>query len=348
MSGALSRRDFLKIGGLSLAALAFHPFPYHALPWPPGETAYRDMAGRVTNKSVFVYVQPDLNSRRIHKIERDRILPLVEEITSPYGPAHNPRWYRLFDGYIHSAHIQRVENATLNKPLLSVAESGHLGEVTVPYTQTMYKSRKGFWMPLYRLYFQSIHWITGLVESPEGKPWYRLTDEWLKVHYYIPVEHMRVISPEELSPLSPNVPQTEKRIEISLDRQLLEAYEGNNPVIRTRISSGKRYMETPQGEFQVDRKYPSKHMGDGGLTSNLHAYELVGVPWVTFFHRAGIACHGTFWHDNFGTPMSRGCINMRNQDAKWLFRWCLPTYDLQIKDRSGWKLTGAGTTVIVT
>ncbi|OQX62000.1 MAG: hypothetical protein B5M51_06740, partial [Anaerolinea sp. 4484_236] len=42
---------------------------------------------------------------------------------------------------------------------------------------------------------------------------------------------------------------------------------------------------------------------------------------------SGVAIHGTYWHNNFGYPMSHGCINMRNQDAKWLYRWTTPPYD---------------------
>ncbi len=47
-----------------------------------------------------------------------------------------------------------------------------------------------------------------------------------------------------------------------------------------------------------------------------------------FFHEAGYAFHGTYWHDNLGTPMSRGCVNMRIEDAKWLFRWVRPIHEL--------------------
>jgi hypothetical protein len=65
-------------------------------------------------------------------------------------------------------------------------------------------------------------------------------------------------------------------------------------------------------------------MGDGNLASDIEAYELVGVPWTSFFTMTGYAFHGTYWHDNFGVPMSRGCVNMRPDDAKWLFRWSTP------------------------
>ena len=65
-------------------------------------------------------------------------------------------------------------------------------------------------------------------------------------------------------------------------------------------------------------------MGQGRLTDNLADNTLLGVPWTAFFHETGVAFHGTYWHDNFGSPMSHGCINMRNSEAKWLFRWTSP------------------------
>ena len=77
-------------------------------------------------------------------------------------------------------------------------------------------------------------------------------------------------------------------------------------------------------------------MGDGQLTAEIEAYELPGVPWTTFFAPNGVAFHGTYWHDNFGMTMSRGCVNMRTEEAKWLFRWIMPAvaYDPGMLDVS--------------
>ncbi len=83
-------------------------------------------------------------------------------------------------------------------------------------------------------------------------------------------------------------------------------------------------------------------MGDGNLTDDLEAYELPGVPWVSFFHSFGIGFHGTYWHNNFGTWMSHGCVNMRNEDAKWLYRWTTPKIHF-----SEWYKMGRGTLVQV-
>jgi hypothetical protein len=57
--------------------------------------------------------------------------------------------------------------------------------------------------------------------------------------------------------------------------------------------------------------------------------------------------HGTYWHTNFGLQMSHGCVNMLNEDAKWLFRWTTPIYDQEIESPSDWELTGNGTRVHV-
>jgi hypothetical protein len=39
---------------------------------------------------------------------------------------------------------------------------------------------------------------------------------------------------------------------------------------------------------------------------------------------SGYALHGTYWHENFGQPMSHGCVNLRTADAQWLFNWAGP------------------------
>ena len=79
----------------------------------------------------------------------------------------------------------------------------------------------------------------------------------------------------------------------------------------------------------------------GNLLADVDNYVLPGVPWSTFFTPVGHAFHGTYWHENFGTNMSHGCINMRSEEANWIFRWVLPTHttDAVSNDR------GQGTTV---
>jgi len=162
---------------------------------------------------------------------------------------------------------------------------------------------------------------------------------------------MRVIQPEELAPISPDVPWEAKRIEVNLLDQKLTAYEGDEVVLHTLVSTGIPNMNlpgqiptaTPKGRFNIEVKMPSKHMGDGDLTDDIFAYELPGVPWNCFFHETGVATHGTYWHQNYGRKMSHGCVNMTPEEAKWLFRWTFPQSLEEI-----WEQRGFGTTVWVT
>lgn len=344
---ALSRRDFLKLGATSLGCLAFGVHVESAFDIPTENTSYPSRTARVAARHVYAYAQPDPNSQRKYKIRRDTLLHLLEEQISAAGPEHNPLWYRISQWWVHSGNIQRVEDAHTNEPLKHVPKDGMLGEVTVPFAQTYWRIRNGFWVPMYRLYYNSIHWITDVLESPEGDPWYLLADERLRVRYAAAAQDFRPIEPSELAPISPDIPMEEKRIEVSLSGQHLLAFEGKREVFSAKVSTGKRYMETPAREFQVDRKYPSRHMGWGALTPDIDAYELVGVPWVSFFHRSGIAFHGTFWHNDYGKPTSRGCVNLTPEDALWLFRWSQPSYEPPVSYPENRYLLGSGTAVFV-
>ncbi len=120
-----------------------------------------------------------------------------------------------------------------------------------------------------------------------------------------------------------------KRIEVDLTNQKVYAYEGNQKVYEFLISSGKWYP-TPTGTFNIWGKYRYIKMSGGNPTLGTYYY-LPNVPFVMFFGNAkipasrGFSLHGTYWHNNFGRPMSHGCVNMRTEDAEVLFYWSQPT-----------------------
>ena len=60
----------------------------------------------------------------------------------------------------------------------------------------------------------------------------------------------------------------------------------------------------------------------GGSTGG--GWDLPGVGWTSLFIGNGVAIHATYWHNNYGEPMSRGCVNARPEDSKWIFRWTQP------------------------
>lgn len=324
----ISRRDFLGLMGLSCLSTAGAPgFP----PPPYGLETPRGL-GRVATSSIGLYKEPAFRARRLGKLTRDELINVLTHEVADDGPPHNPIWYRVPDGYVHSGRIQLVRWEP-QIPKRDIPPGGALFEISVPYTRT-YRHADPASEPIYRLYYQSTAWVEALVVGADGRDWYQLIDDLLKVRYFARAEHLRCVSPDELTPLSPQVPAHKKRIEVSLADQELRAFESGDLIFKTSIASGIPSSDptdngvpttTPSGEFYVEIKMALRHMGDGHLTSDLEAYELPGVPWVSFFHLTGVGFHGTYWHNDFGHPMSHGCINMRPEEAKWLYRWTAPT-----------------------
>ena len=118
--------------------------------------------------------------------------------------------------------------------------------------------------------------------------------------------------------------QGEKWIEVSLDDQMLYAWEGGRLANQFLISSGIDDNPTVTGLFRIWARTASQTM-DGGDRAAGDYYNLPNVPWVQYFYH-GYAFHGAYWHNNFGTPMSHGCVNLTIEDAQWLFNWAFPDW----------------------
>jgi LysM repeat protein len=108
-------------------------------------------------------------------------------------------------------------------------------------------------------------------------------------------------------------PVSGRWIDVDISSQRLTAYQGNKAVFSALISSGLPRTPTVIGRFKIYTKRVSTRMRGPG-------YDLPGVPYTMYFYK-GYALHGTYWHHNFGHPMSHGCVNLRTQDAAWLFNW---------------------------
>jgi len=333
MSSSFSRRDFLKLGGLAFGGLALQPKVLGHSVKPSDAVSLVRVA---SDHDVQIYDQPEYpryndKVKVVTSRKKDQLLYVYEKFEAETGPEFNPYWYRVDEGYAHTAYLQPVETR-LNDVVSFVREEGELFEVTVPLTQSYRLSKFNGWEKLYRLYYRSTHWVTGIESGPDGALWYKILDELLKINYYVLAAHMRKVPFDELTPVSPRVAPEDKRVEVSLAEQRLIAYEEGAVVLDTKVSTGIPGLNTtngipshtPSGNWLVFSKMPVRHMGNGNITSDIYSYELPGVPWVSYFHEWGVAFHGTYWHDNFGNEMSHGCVNMRPDEAKWLFRWLTP------------------------
>jgi lipoprotein-anchoring transpeptidase ErfK/SrfK len=122
--------------------------------------------------------------------------------------------------------------------------------------------------------------------------------------------YSRLLPPEVVS-------NGEKWIDVNLTSQTLVAFEGSAPVFQSLVSSGTADHPTVTGQFRIWLRFSSQDMNGRRLG---YDYFLKDVPYVQYFYQ-DYALHGTFWHNNFGTPMSHGCVNLPTPSAEWLFTW---------------------------
>jgi hypothetical protein len=339
MKKSLSRKNFIHLAAAGLGGLALAPFGriYQIQDFPVAERLGRVNAGKVEIKS-----RPDAESKTEGVLYEDAIVPWIQEKIGPNRYRTNQRWVETPDGYIWSPYLQPVENQP-NEPQKALEETslgpGMWVEVTVPYVDMImdnpparspgFEDRLAMGLPL-RLYYSQITWVDQVRVGDDGQTWYRVNEPyggygdilWGRAAAFRP------ISPEEMSPIHPEV--QEKRVVINIAYQTLACYEGSKEVYFTRISSGALWnaagervdaWSTPLGEHPIWRKLVSLHMS-GGTTGG--GWDLPGIGWTSLFVGSGVAIHSTFWHNNYGEPMSRGCVNARPEDARWVFRWANP------------------------
>ena len=320
MDLSFSRRDFLKAAGAGLLALFLADLRMARV-----GAAAAPKQGRSTLSGIEVLREPFFIAPLQQALGKDEVVEISAEVQGDqgHGNAFNSTWYQIRDGgYVYSGGLQPVE--TLHqKPVFDIAKTGALGEVTVPFSDTR-RASSVFAKRGYRIYFSTTHWITGIVVNRDEKSiWYKIYDRQTLETLYVPAHEVRVLSAADFSPLSPNIPQEYKHIYVDLTTQTVTAFEGEKAMFSARCASGARGSETPKGGFSTYHKGPSVHMtnqGDG--TEN--TYHLPGVPWVSFFTGTGVAFHGTYWHNDYGRPSSRGCVNLTSSDSKFVYRWSRP------------------------
>lgn len=313
MRNYVSRRDFMKLASVAAMSLPFNSvFRYGVLT----SVSLDNHLGRTT-RSMHYYIEPGFSSESLGFYNTDTVVRIFEERIGESKVEHNAIWFRTDDGWINSTFVQPVKRE-INKPQLELPEGGLLCEVTVPYTQAwlvdQYNRKR-----VYRYYYGSTHWVYYAFKTSEGNSWYRVLDDRTNDSYIVMAEDLRPVTAAELTPISAHI--RNKHIEVDLSGQRLTAFENEKPVFSAKIASGYFEGDTPIGEFRVERKQPSRHMAARTPTTE---FDLPGVPWVCYISWTGVSLHGTYWHNNYGTPQSHGCINLTPEASKWIYRWTEP------------------------
>lgn len=333
----ISRRDFLKLATLGAGALAFRPFEKTVLP----EFPQADKLGRITVGKVDVFMHPDANSQIIGALYEDNVVPWIRESVGIMPGRINQRWVETPYGFIWGGNLQPVWNkpniVVTNLPATSLGQ-GMWVEVTVPYVDLILDNpparaswlqyRESIRLPA-RFFYSQIIWVDQIRADESGQMWYRLNEKYGSGDlFWGQAEAFRPLATDEISPINPLA--EEKRIVVKIWEQTLSCFEGKTEVHFARISSGALYdawgnrvdvWETPVGEFPIWRKAISLPLSGGSASAG---WSLPAVGWVSLFVGSGVAIHSTYWHNNYGEPSSRGCVNASPFDAKWIFRWSQP------------------------
>ncbi len=337
-STPFSRRDALKAGTLLAGAAASQGYSFGH-----GQTEFpkSERLGRVALASVDTYARPDATSTPSGRLYGDMVVAWYRELVG-YNPYRfSQRWVETSEGYIWAGGLQPVLDRP-NVPLSDLPETslgrGRWVEVTVPWVDIYLanppaRSPSLKENPTPRLYYSQILWVDEIaVSETTGVALYRLTEKYGYGDIFLAsARAFRPLEAEDLAPIHPEV--EEKRVVVDVTRQSMSCYEGTTEVHYCRVSTGAKFdssgnavdeWATPIGPHPIWRKVVSLHMS-GGTTGG--GYDLPGIGWSTLFSGNGVAIHSTFWHNNFGVPMSHGCVNARPVDAQWIFRWTTPHVD---------------------
>jgi lipoprotein-anchoring transpeptidase ErfK/SrfK len=350
----VSRRDFIKLGGLGLTSMALSRFTPRARPdlpqFPEGERLGR-VAVTPNFYSTRLMSQPNENATAIRNVAQDEVVVWLRDVVgSSVMGRTNRRWAQTPDGFIYATDLQPVRNLP-NQALTAIPDgkSGFWAEVTVPYVDLLLQGAPispGIKYDLQtnqpvRLYYGQVVWIDQLGAGQDGTVLYRVNEDAGHGYgygdlFYAEGAGFHALTNDDVAPINPHVDPASKKIVVDATpgHQMLSCLEGNSEVYFCRVSTGYgETFSTPTGDQAISWKIFSIHMAAN--TGSDSGYDTMAVPWPVFFNRpAGAAIHGTFWHNDFGVRRSHGCVNVSPEDAKWIFRWSAPYLSL---DQSEWR-----------
>jgi lipoprotein-anchoring transpeptidase ErfK/SrfK len=158
--------------------------------------------------------------------------------------------------------------------------------------------------------------VYGTAVAANGEVWYQVG------HYPDPELYIHSSLVDYVAPLAGALQfHTGRWIDVNLSQQTITAYQDAQPVLLSQISSGKPGHETLTGTWHIYWRLLKQDMDGGGESPDSPYYNLKDVQWVQYFQMTGQALHAAYWHDNFGRPMSHGCVNLTYQTSNWLYLW---------------------------
>lgn len=354
----LSRRDFIKLAGLGAGAMAFRSFNGILPTFPIQDFPKGERLGRLT-ATLEYRSAPRMDYPPLAKVYEDSVVPIVHEVIAASNDLNyfNQRWFETPNGYLYAGYVQPVRNLP-NEPLKEIpaGKNGFWAEVTVPYVDQIIdnppprspRTKDLIAVGKYpRLYYSQVVWIDQIKQGDGGQILYRFNEDGGRPPsvtgggfgdlFWSDARAFRVLTADDVAPISPTVDPNEKKIIVRATKQeqSLSCYEGQTEVYYCRCSTGyvspdpTADKSTPLGEHTTWRKTLSIHMAAGTTGAG---YDTPAVSWTNLFSGTGIAIHAAFWHNHFGMQISHGCVNVAPEDSKWICRWTAPTISLDEAD----------------
>lgn len=382
LNKGINRREFLKYSALALGGLAFSKNNLKNVFAAEGSNILQQdqpiefpvnrLLGRAClgewGSWINIRSEPFMEAPSIGKAYFDEVFEWKQEIVTNQLDQYriNQRWVETTEGYIYADELQKVRHI-LQEPMSELPEQsdgskGMWVEITTPYTNiglTKPKENYQWWirdpLAIYpRVRYSQVYWASEIRQNPStGKTQYLLQQKigaWPDT-YWVDAEVCKYISPDEISPINPEVENKSILIQMrGVGLQTLTCFEGDEEVFFTTVTTGGRNFETgdwitPLGKHTPWRKNISMHYSAGGPFANAD-YDLPGVGWNFGIEPGGVFIHSTYWHNAFGIMLSNGCINCRPEDAKWIWRWVDPQVSYVEGDKI-WSGHGISTPVTV-
>lgn len=119
-----------------------------------------------------------------------------------------------------------------------------------------------------------------------------------------------------------------RTVEVDLGEQRVYLKENGAVIDSWAVSTGRAGADTHPGRYNIGWKTPVQDMS-GTTRDSGTAYTQENVKWVMYFN-GNQAIHGVYWHNNWGTRMSAGCVGMPEHRAEQIYRWAPSGADVHI------------------
>ncbi len=256
-----------------------------------------------------VYPEPSAASQPLYNVgEGFFYVTLAGQKTNELGEV----WYQINPGqYVRQENIKAVQISDFAGIALQTQPDRPFGWILArvqPSSQPGAEPNENFAKLERYTFFQ----VFDAVEAADGWLWYNIGGEkWIRQTF---------VGLIDVDPRPEGVGANEFWTEVDLYEQTFAAYQGDQMVFATLISSGLNRWPTREGLFQVAERVIERKMS--GAEGKVDYYFVEDVPHALYFDQLmGIALHGAYWHDRFGYKHSHGCVNMPPLSAEWTYDW---------------------------